>query len=95
MGMKEAYQQKLEAQLAEWKADINKMKAKADKADADTQLEYYKRIEELRSKQESAQEKLEELKEASGDAWEELKAGVELALGSLGEAVKSASSKFK
>ena len=95
MGMKEAYQQKLEAQLDEWTADINKMKAKADKADADAQLEYYKQIEELRSKQETAQEKLEELKEAGEGAWEDLKTGVELAWSSLGEALKSASSRFR
>jgi len=95
MGMKEAYQQKLEAQLDEWTADINKMKAKADKADADAQLEYYKQIEELRSKQETAQEKLEELKEAGEDAWEDLKAGMENAWNSLGNAMKSATSRFK
>ena len=63
MGMKEAYQQKLEAQLDEWTADINKMKAKADKADA--------------------------------DAWEDLKAGMENAWNSLGNAMKSATSRFK
>jgi len=95
MGMKEAYQQKLEAQLDEWKADINKMKAKADKADADTQLAYYKQIEELRSKQESAQEKLKALKEAGDDAWEDLKAGMDSAWDSLGNALKSATSRFK
>ena len=95
MGMKEAYQSKLEAQLDEWTAEINKMKAKADKADADAQLEYYKQIEELRSKQETAQEKLEELKEAGEDAWEDLKAGMENAWNSLGNAMKSATSRFK
>jgi hypothetical protein len=95
MGMKEAYQQKLEAQLDEWKADIDKMKAKADKADADAQLEYYKRIEDLRLKQQAAQEKLKELGEAGEGAWEDLKTGVELALSSLREAVKSAGSRFK
>ena len=95
MGMREAYQQKVEAQLDEWKAEIDKMKAKADKAVAGSQLEYYKRIEELRSKQKSAQEKLKELKEAGGDAWGDLKAGVDLAWESLGEAVKSANSRFR
>lgn len=95
MGMKEAYQQKLEAKLDEWTAEINKMKAKADKADADAQLEYYKQIEELRSKQETAQEKLEELKEAGEDAWEDLKAGMDSAWNSLGNALKSATSRFK
>ena len=95
MGKREAYEQKLEAQLKEWKIDIDKMKAKADKSDAQARLEYYKKIEELRTKQEAAQKKLTELKAAGEDAWEDLKAGIDLAWGSLGEAVKSARSRFK
>ncbi len=95
MGKKEAYEQKLEAQLKEWKIDINKMKAKADKADAEAKLEYYKQIEDMRTKQEAAQKKLTELKAAGEDAWEDLKAGIDLAWGSLGDAVKSARSRFK
>ena len=95
MGKKEAYQQKLEAQLDEWKADINKLKARADQADADTQLAYYKQIEELQSKQESAREKLKGLKEAGEDAWEDLKAGMDSAWNSLSQALKSATSRFK
>jgi len=44
MSVKEAYQQKIGAQLDEWKAEIDKMKAKADKAEANAQLEYNKQI---------------------------------------------------
>jgi archaellum component FlaC len=95
MSMKEKYEQKLQAQLDEWDAEINKLKAKADKAEADAQLEYYKQIEELRSMQETANEKLNELKEAGDDAWEDLKAGIESAWDSLGNALKSASSRFQ
>ncbi len=93
--MKDAYEKKIEAQLNEWKTDIDKMKAKADKADAQAQLEYYKQIENLRTKQEDAKKKLAELKAAGEDAWEDLKAGLDLASASLGEAVKSARSRFK
>ena len=95
MGMKEAYEKKIEAQLNEWKTDIDKMKAKADKADAEAKLAYYKQIEELRTRQEVAQKKLAELKASGEDAWEDLKAGIDRAWSSLGEAVKSAGSRFK
>jgi predicted RNase H-like nuclease (RuvC/YqgF family) len=95
MRMKEAYEQKLEAQLDEWSAEIDKLKAKADSADADAQLEYYKKIEELRSMQEAATNKLTELKEAGDDAWEDLKAGIDSAWDSLGNALKTAASRFK
>jgi chromosome segregation ATPase len=95
MSKKEAYEKKLEAQLQEWKTDIDKMKAKADKADARARLEYYKQIEELRTKQQAAQKKLTELKTAGESAWEDLKAGIDIAWSSLGEAVKSARTRFK
>ncbi|MEQ8802255.1 sll1863 family stress response protein [Haliea sp.] len=95
MSMKEAYEKKLQSQLDEWRADIDKLKAKADSAEADVQLDYYKQIEELRSMQDAASEKLVELKDASDDAWEDLKAGLDNAWHSLSISVKSASSRFK
>jgi chromosome segregation ATPase len=94
MTKKEAYEKKLEAQLKEWKTDIDKMKAKADKADAEAKLEYYKQIEDLRTKQEAVQKKLTELKTAGESAWEDLKSGIDLAWTSLGESIKSARSRF-
>lgn len=95
MSMKDAYEKKLKAQLDEWGAEIDKLKAKADGAEAEAQLEYYKHVEKLRSMQMAAHEKLSELQKASDDAWEDLKAGIENARDSLGGAVKSAASKFK
>lgn len=95
MSMKEAYEQKLQAQLDEWGAEIDQLKAKADNAKADAQLDYYKQIEELRSMQESTSNKLAELKDAGDDAWQDLKAGIDSARDSLGHALKSAASRFK
>ena len=95
MSMKDAYEKKLQAQLDEWGAEIDKLKAKADNAEADAQLEYYKQIEEFRSMQEEATNKLAELKDAGDDAWEDLKAGIDSAWDSLGNALKSARSRFK
>jgi hypothetical protein len=95
MSLKEIYQQKIEAQLDAWTADIDKMKAKAEMAEADARLEYHKSIESLRQKQQAAQAKLQEFRDAGDDAWEDLKAGVELAWDSLEEAVKSAKARFR
>lgn len=95
MSMKDAYEKKLEAQLHEWSAEIAKLKAQAEDAEGDVQLEYYKQVEELRSMQEGATEKLTELKDAGDNAWEDLKAGVENARNSLDAGLKSAAAKFK
>lgn len=95
MSLKEEYQKELQEQLDEWSTEIDKLKAVADKAKAGLQVEYHKEIEELRDQQDAAQQKLHELKEESGDAWEDLKTGVELAWAALGAALKSAASRFK
>ncbi len=94
MGMKETYQKKLQAQLDEWNTEIEKLKAKADKAEADIKLEYYEEIEDLRVQQDVAREKLAALKNASDDAWEDLKAGMDDAWHTLGDAVQKAATRF-
>ena len=95
MGMKEEYQKKLQSQLDEWGLEIDRLKAVAGKAKAGLQGEYYKEVEDLRCKQLDAQKKLHELKDASGDAWEDLKGGIEGAWDSLSTGVKKAASRFK
>ncbi|GAC30586.1 hypothetical protein [Brumicola pallidula] len=94
MSTKKAYEQKQQAQLNEWAAQIKKLKAKADVAQADAQLEYYRQINELRSMQDVATNKLNEIEDASDGAWEDLKAGMDSARNSFGNALKTAASRF-
>ncbi|MCG6879073.1 MAG: hypothetical protein LJE96_08020 [Deltaproteobacteria bacterium] len=95
MSSKDAYVQKLHAKLDEWNAQIDKMKAKADQAEADSRIEYNKRIGELREKRSETKEKLEALREAGEGAWEDLKSGVQLAVESMEQALNSAKARFK
>lgn len=95
MSMKDAYVQKLQAQLDAWNAEIDKLKAKADSEEADAKIKYYEQIDNLRKEQLDAQEKLTELQKAGETAWEDLKAGVESAWDSLENAMKKAASRFK
>ena len=95
MSLKDAYQEKLEAKLKEWNAEIEKLEAKAAKAKADARINYNEKLEDVKRKREAAREKLSELKGAGENAWENLKAGVENAWQSLEDAVKSAKSHFK
>lgn len=94
MSRKEAYEKKLQAQFDGWSAHIDRLQAKADLAEADAQLTYYKQIEDLRDLQDVAKERISELKEAHANAWEDLKAGVNSAWDSLGNAVTSATKRF-
>lgn len=95
MSMKKEYERKLQAQLDEWNAEIDKLKAQAEGEKADKKIEYYEQIDTLKSMQANANEKLTELQNASDDAWEDLKAGADNAWDSLGNALSSAKSRFK
>jgi len=92
---RKAYEEKLDAQLKEWSAQIALLKAKADNAKADAKIEYYKTIEALQRKQNEAKTKLQELKTAGDEAWEDLKTGAEKAWAEVKTAFHDAISKFK
>jgi hypothetical protein len=47
---RDAYVQKLKAQLDEWNTDINKLEAKVDQAEVGAKIEYHKRIADLRAR---------------------------------------------
>ena len=95
MDKRKRYEEKLDAQLEEWSAQMALLKAKADSAMAEVKIQYYKTIEDLQYEQDTARMKLGELKGASDEAWEEIKTGVEEAWTVVQDSLRSAASKFK
>lgn len=94
MNQKDAYEKKIRAQLDEWSAEIDQLKAKAEKAEADTRLKLNEDIDAATAKKEAVREKLDELRDAGDDAWEDLKVGLQGAWRSMETAVQSAQSRF-
>lgn len=94
MSEKQAYEKKMQARYDEWSAEIEKLKARSNRVEAELKLEYEKKIKELSTMQKAAEEKLEELKNASDDAWEDMKAGIDAAWDTLGNALRSARTRF-
>jgi hypothetical protein len=92
---RKAYEEKLDAQLEEWNAQIALLKARADKGKAEAKIEYNKTIEALQRRQDEARIKLHELKTAGDEAWEDLKTGAEKAWAEVKTAFHDATSKFK
>lgn len=81
--------------MDEWEAEVNRIKAKASGASANAQLELNKEINALEGKIEQGKAKLAEIADASEDAWESIKEGVDSAWDSLKSAVNDAAEKFK
>jgi small-conductance mechanosensitive channel len=94
MGTKEAYQEKIEAQIKEWSAKLKEYKAKADQAGADAKVQMHQQMENLRTQKEAAQQKLNEIKASSGESWEALKTGSEKILGEMKKTWDEMKSKF-
>lgn len=92
---RKVYQEKIEAQLKEWSAKVDDLKAKGDKSKAELRKMYEKQIQDLRSKQEALEKKLQGLRDSGDEAWEDFKEGVENAVREMKEALRQAASRFK
>lgn len=73
------YESNLEMQLAQWKADIDVLKAKAKRAEVGAKVQYDKTIDSLQRTHDDARGHLRGLQEAGEDAWEGVKSGTEKA----------------
>lgn len=94
MSKVEAYKEKYEAKLGEWKADIDKLKAKANQEKSDASISLHEKIDELEAKREDVKRELKKLSEASSEAWEDFSSGVEKACTDLSGSIKAAMHKF-
>jgi len=92
---RKAHEEKLGTQLKEWDAEIALLKAKAQNAEADAKIDYYKTIETLEHKQDKAKTKFQELKSSGDEAWEAVKGGAEKTWAEVKAAYHDAVSKFK
>lgn len=95
MSKQDEYVRKMHSKLDLLNAEIEKLVAQADKAGAEVRDEYHKQIEILRAKREEGRKMLETAQNAGETAWQDLKAGAEMAWEALGEAIESAKSRFK
>lgn len=95
MNDKELYKEKFQAQLNEWKADIDKLKAQAQASKADVQLEMNKLVEDLEAKVQVAHAKFAELSDAGEEAWDSAKKSVESVWDSVRSSIHEAVAKLK
>lgn len=95
MEIKDAYKQKMAAQLKEWGTQIDLLEAKVENAGADMKVKRAEALHELRAKQRAASEKMQELEKAGGEAWEQVKETADKIWEDLKTGLADAHSKFK
>ncbi len=95
MEMKDAYRQKMGAQLKEWSAQINLLEARLDNLGADLKVTRAEQLHELRAKHRAAAEKMKELGKSTGEAWEQAKGTADKLWDDFKAGLTDAQSKFK
>ena len=83
-----AYQEKMQAKLDEWRAELDKLSAIANQKKADAGIEYQNQLKSLEERYESAAGQLDDLKQSGDQAWQEIRSGMEDAWASLGDALQ-------
>jgi DNA anti-recombination protein RmuC len=89
MGIKDAIERKLTAEIDKWEKDIAALEAKAEaeEANAEAQKEIYDRVDAVRNAVGSAQKKLDEVRQSGEDAAKALSDGVEKTIADVRKAL--------
>lgn len=95
MNSKQIYQKEIETKLETLDAQMVKMQAKAEQANAELKAKYQEQLRLLTERRETTRLKLEELKQSGEAAWETMKDGVESAFSELQSAFDKALSQFQ
>lgn len=90
---KNTYIQKQEAQLEEWQAKIDVLKAKAKQAQADTKMDLEHSIKQIEAAREAASNKIAEMRRSDDSTWQRVKSDVESAVDNLKQAMSRLTSK--
>jgi uncharacterized coiled-coil DUF342 family protein len=86
---------KMQMKLDELNDSIDALEVKAEDASTEARKEYLERVADAKAKRDQMSEKLAEVKQASGDAWEELQGGLQTSWDALSSSVKAAVEKFR
>jgi archaellum component FlaC len=95
MDSKDAYIQRFQAQLDEWKNDLERLRIKADQADAEARIEYQKQVDELEARRQEMRKQAEKVMQASEDSWKDMKQTADNAWREFDNAFKRAMDRFK
>lgn len=87
MSDKDTYIQKQEAQLEEWQAKIDLLKAKAKQSGADTKINLDSAIQQIEAARDTAKSKIDEMRGADDSTWGNVKNDVQSAVDNLRQAI--------
>jgi predicted nuclease with TOPRIM domain len=94
MKSRDEYIQLLHQKLDEWNGEIDRLMAKKQDVEEESRQELQNQVEALEHKRDELEQKMGELSSAGADAWEDLRAGIDLSWEAMNAAVTSAVKRF-
>jgi len=91
---KEEFQKKMRDELDRMQKEIDRLVFKANQAKKETRAELNKAIGELQQKKDATARKLQDLESASGNAWNDLKSGLNASMEEFEKSYAKAKSRF-
>jgi archaellum component FlaC len=95
MDTRETYKEKTRIKIEDLQGDINKLKAKAAGAQAESKEYINRQIEQLEEKVREGQDALKELSEATAGTWEGIREKIDPAIQSLESGIRDIASRIK
>lgn len=77
METREIYKEKYQAQIHEWAAKLDVLKARAEMMSAQAKLDAKPRIDAMHEKLEAAKAKMHDIASSTDDKWDEVKKGID------------------
>ena len=93
-GKRDDYVNRLKAKLDDWNADIDRLEARLGDLAETARQECKEQIAQLRARRQDCETRVHGLSEAAAEAWEDMKAGLDVAAEALGSAIKAARERF-
>ena len=92
---RDEYVRKMHSKLDQLNNDIDRLVAGKEQIAENARFEYEKHVADLRQRRDDLQDRLRNLQQASENAVEDIKAGLDLAWEAFAEALRSAKERFK
>ncbi len=95
MEKRNAYMEKLDENFKQFNMKLDKIKAKASEVQDEVKTEYHSQVKDLETKRDNFAIKFGQLKESTGQAWDDLKVGTERTWSELEHTIDKAITRFK
>ncbi|MBU1364423.1 MAG: coiled coil domain-containing protein [Gammaproteobacteria bacterium] len=92
---RDEFTRKMHSRLDQWNNEIDALVARKDSIEETARAELNARLEDLRAQRDRARSQLATLQNASETAWQDMKAGLEMAWDAVAQAIESAKSRYK